>query len=77
MTEHIITRTGPWYEASATRAEYPDREAYWDLPGHLPWVVVAQTPCPGATEPAVPAHKAVSYLCRHKHVHTKAREQTP
>jgi hypothetical protein len=68
--------TGPWYEASATRAEHPDHAAYWDLPsGHLGWVVVSQTPCPGADEELPHWVKSTSYLCREKHVHTSRAER--
>jgi hypothetical protein len=55
------------------RALSPSR-AYSDRPGYVPWLVVAQTPCPdddlgGWAAQTRPGAVPGSYLCRLRHAH--------
>lgn len=79
MRGHAVT--GP-YRASdhGTRVcEDPNATAGWDhRDGHLPWVVVSQTPCLredlGREDPALDSWQTpVHHTCRLKHIHTGSR----
>lgn len=72
--------TGTWKtcagrtDIAILHAEYPATGAGWDLPGHLPWLEVARTPClatdltrPDDTATGRPDLRA--YLCRLGHEH--------
>ena len=62
--------TGDFDEYSARVSEFSSiRAVAWDSPGHLPWVVVSQTPCPDVDGVAP---QQANYSCRLKHLHWHA-----
>lgn len=78
--------TGPYLgDVAARHAERPRMGGGWDIPEwerpfklpgpHLPWIEIAQTPCPGGEWMALadgPPYYADGFWCGHRHHHPGA-----